>query len=222
MRTQRVLMSGLVVVGMVCLGGMTACGGYDDSGDYGDDPSGPVEGIEDIHDDDETEQRVVGPAIVINEIMYNPAAVRDEDGEWLELYNASGETVDLLGWSLRDYGSNRHVIDESIVVEPGQYLVLGRNCDAETNGGYVADYCYGDDFKLANDPGDGVELRDHENTYVDSVSYDTHTPWPSNTPGASIELSDPEADNLEPAAWMLAARVYGAGDYGTPGLPNGR
>jgi hypothetical protein len=57
---------------------------------------------------------------------------------------------------------------------------------------------------------------------VDSVFYDTYTPWPSNTPGASIELSDPEADNLEPAAWMLAARVYGAGDYGTPGLPNGR
>lgn len=217
MRSQSVWMGCVVAAGLTCLG---ACGGYDEAAEYDDGAWGPVEGIEDVGGDGQGGQQVLGPAIVINEIMYNPAAVRDEDGEWLELYNASDETVDLLGWSLRDYGSNRHVIDESVVVEPGQYVVLGRRCDVSSNGGYAADYCYGDDFQLANEPGDGVELRDQDNVYVDSVSYDTQAPWPTNTPGASIELAAPDADNREPAVWSLAKTSYGAGDYGTPGAPN--
>jgi hypothetical protein len=213
-------MGSVVVLAGACLG---ACVGYDDSEGLDGEPMAPIEGIEDIGGGEPSgSQQVFGPELVINEIMYNPAAVRDEDGEWLELYNASGETVDLIGWSLRDYGSNRHVIDESIVVEPGQYVVLGRSCDVERNGGYVPDYCYGDEFKLANDPGDGIELRDADNAYVDSVSYDTRAPWPTNTPGASIALSDPGADNREPGAWSLARGSYGVGDLGSPGLPNPR
>ena len=48
--------------------------------------------------------RTGGP-IVINEVMVNPSAVSDANGEFVELYNAGATAVDLQGWTLRDDGT---------------------------------------------------------------------------------------------------------------------
>src|SRR5439155_17155909 len=50
---------------------------------------------------------MVAPAqVVISEFMAdNSRTLADQDGDfsdWIELYNASGDTVDLAGWSLTD------------------------------------------------------------------------------------------------------------------------
>ena len=50
------------------------------------------------------------PALVINEIMQNPSAVSDSNGEWFEIYNPTDAEVDINGWTIRDDGSNSHVI----------------------------------------------------------------------------------------------------------------
>jgi len=158
-------------------------------------------------------------AVVINELMFDPNAVADELGEWLELYNPGDSAIDLTGWTLRDESSNVHVIDDAVSIAPGQYLVLGRN-GSVNNGDYEADYVYGEDFKLSNG-GDAVILEDHDGKQIDSVAYDVVDPWPTPSHGVSFELSDPMFDNSAGASWQLAVLAYGDGDRGTPGAANG-
>ena len=43
--------------------------------------------------------------IVINEIMQNPSAVSDSNGEWFELHNPTAGAVDIDGWTVMDNGS---------------------------------------------------------------------------------------------------------------------
>ena len=54
--------------------------------------------------------------IVINEIMQNPSAVSDSDGEWFEIYNDSQDTVDLTDWIVRDAGSDAFVISSGFPI----------------------------------------------------------------------------------------------------------
>ena len=159
-------------------------------------------------------------ALVVNEIMYNPKAVDDELGEWVELYNLGAEAVDLKGWTLRGKASNIHVIAATAICPAGGYCVLGRNGDVNVNGGYTATYMYGEEFFLGN-KGDTVQLLDPSGTLVDEVTYQADVPWPALANGYSIELVSPEVDNAQPGSWALAVQTYGKGDRGTPGGPNG-
>ena len=162
---------------------------------------------------------VAGDGIVINEIMYDPAKVSDDFGEYVELFNAGDKTVDLAGWTLRDKGSNSHEIDDSVVLEPGDYAVLAR-ADNPANGGFEASYVY-TDFYLAQSSGDSVVLENAAGDVVDSLSYQITAPWPVATFGVSIELKDPALDNEDGASWTHAVATYGQGDLGTPGRANG-
>lgn len=67
--------------------------------------------------------------IVINEIMASNATTHaDEDGDyedWIELYNAGGETVYLDGWALSDhYHEPYQWMFPPISMEPGEYLLV--------------------------------------------------------------------------------------------------
>ena len=167
-----------------------------------------------------TSSSTASATIVINEIHYDPKASPDDFGEWVELFNASTESVDLGGFVLKDAGSNEHTIQGSHVVGPGEFFVLGRTDDMKANGGVMLDYAYGDDFLLANG-GDSVVLVSPDATLVDTVSYGATAPWPEALAGTSIELDVPSSDNADPAHWQHAVLTFGAGDRGTPGKPNG-
>ena len=78
--------------------------------------------------------------IVINEIMQNPSAVNDNQGEWFELYNAGSMTVDLDGWTIKDDGSNTFTISGTTEITAGGYLVFGINGTTSTNGGLTVNY----------------------------------------------------------------------------------
>jgi hypothetical protein len=63
--------------------------------------------------------------LVINEIEINPAGF-DTENEWVELYNPTGEAVDLEGWqiSYTYRGPETQVIaTESTLIKPGEYFV---------------------------------------------------------------------------------------------------
>ena len=87
---------------------------------------------------------VVVPELVINEIMQNPSAVGDDAGEWFEIHNPTGAAVDIDGWTIRDDGSDTHLINNGgpLLVPAGGYVVLGNNADSGTNGGVTVDYSY--------------------------------------------------------------------------------
>ncbi|MFZ5916290.1 MAG: Ig-like domain-containing protein [Chloroflexota bacterium] len=161
------------------------------------------------------------PALVINEIMQNPAAVDDSVGEWLELYNPTAADVDINGWTIWDNGSDSHLIGNGgpLIIPAGGYLVLARNGDAAINGGVKVDYVY-TSFTLANSD-DEVVLLDGDLNEIDRVEYSGSLPWPDPT-GASMALKDPALDNNVGENWVEETTAhYGDGDFGTPGWQNG-
>jgi phosphatidylserine/phosphatidylglycerophosphate/cardiolipin synthase-like enzyme len=114
---------------------------------------------------------------------------------------------------------HEHIIQESVIAQPGQYIVLGRAADPNINGGYQADYMY-TDFFLAND-GDSVVVVDPNGKITSKVSYKSVSPWPAKTQGVSIERISLGEEATLATNWTLATQTYGKGDKGTPGQPNG-
>jgi len=162
------------------------------------------------------------PQIVINEIMQNPEFIGDTDGEWFEVYNAGEGPVDLNGWTIRDDGSNNHVINNGapLVIESGAFLVLGRNMDPLINGNVPVDYAYGSSMTLGNGV-DQIVLLDTEGTERDRVEYDDGNTFPDPS-GASMELIHYRIDNSLGVHWLEAATAWDGHDRGTPGFPNSR
>ncbi|MGH1368032.1 MAG: ExeM/NucH family extracellular endonuclease [Maritimibacter sp.] len=159
-------------------------------------------------------------AIVINEIMQNPAAVADSAGEYFELFNAGASDVDLNGWTISDNDSDHHVIDNGgpLIIPAGGYLVLSNNADFASNGGVSVDYEYSG-VNLSNSS-DELVLTDALGGEVDRVEWDNGATFPDPT-GAAMELIDPSLDNAMGTNWEAAMATFGAGDNGTPGAENG-
>ncbi len=162
----------------------------------------------------------VNPAcadLIINEIMYDPLAVADTAGEWFEVFN-SGAALDLQGFSIADAGASK-MINASLVIGSGGYLVFGRSSDININGGVPVDYTFS--FSLGNTTVDTVYILDPNGIQINSVTYGPGTGFPSGT-GASICFNG-LGDNSQGTNWLSAKDIgitYGAGDYGTPGSPN--
>lgn len=153
---------------------------------------------------------------IINEVMADPAAVTDDVGEWVEIYNPGSTSIDLKGWRIVSNNDAAHTIATSVVVAAGGYVVLARNGTASQNGGVTASYVYGTGLTLAN-ASDWIALRNATGASVDSVAWATSVPS-----GSTRGVTDPGADNLDVkgANWHTAATVYGKGDKGTPGARN--
>ncbi len=173
------------------------------------------------------------PAIVITEVMIDPAAVADTYGEWFEVHNPGATAIDLKDWWLRSDGQTQHKVASTVVVPPGGYAVLCRNSNPSLNGG-IANCAYQYvGLSLANTSNDTVEVADPSGTTVDIVAWvatsSKHAPV-----GRSIALRHPFLDNASiefpsnpdnPESWASlnfspSLVQYGDGDYGTPGAKN--
>lgn len=153
--------------------------------------------------------------IIIVEILANPAAVSDTDGEWFEIYNPGDSQVELSAWVIADADGDQHSIDPGIdffAIDPGKHMVFGRNGDSLVNGGYQADYEYAG-FALAN-TSDEIILYDSQGRLVDEVYYDSNYPQSS---GTAMYLADYDLDNNLAENWQAATRPFGSGDLGSPG-----
>lgn len=162
--------------------------------------------------DEDCDGEVDEVVVVISEIMADPDAVRDSDGEYLELANTSAEPVDLSGTTIV-VGSR--TCELAGVLDGGDRLVAARELDPDVNGGVTADVeCT---FQLTNS-GTLVRITSPVGD-VDAVDY---TGWDVPT-GASLSLhpgfEDPLANDFEDA-WCPASSPLAGGDLGTPGAPN--
>ncbi|MCP3960682.1 MAG: hypothetical protein GY719_22795 [bacterium] len=158
--------------------------------------------------------------LVINEILQNPSAVDDADGEWFELYNPTASPVDVDGWTVRDNDIDSFVIASGgpLLAPAGGYLVLGNNAEEATNGGVTVDYEYSG-MALAN-TSDELVLLDAASSEIDRVEWDDGATFPDPN-GESMELGkDPGLDNNVGANWRDGFLLFGDGDRGTPGGPN--
>lgn len=163
-------------------------------------------------------QTVTG--IVITEIMKDPDAVSDFNGEWFELYNAGNSPVDIEGCVIKDNDSDSHEIDQGspLIIVPGDFLILGRNGDSGANGSVTVDYEYSG-FILAN--GADEVILECSAVEIDRVEYDDGVTFPDLV-GASMQLIDPGFDNNIGANWCEAENAWSgsSGDAGSPGAAN--
>ncbi|NUN13991.1 MAG: lamin tail domain-containing protein [Myxococcales bacterium] len=157
--------------------------------------------------------------LMITEVMIDPLAVADSNGEWFEIYNGGTAAVNINGWVLTDGGGQTHQIlpGGALFVPAGAYLVLGNNKDKAVNGQVRLNYQY-TGFSLDNLSG-SIRLIDKNLVEVDRVDYGgaTGIGVPS---GKTITLISPTLDNNVAASWAVSSVVFGAGDLGTPTSPN--
>ncbi len=153
--------------------------------------------------------------VIITEIMANPSAVSDPNGEWFEIYNNDTMSINLSDWQIADRDNDLHTIfppQDQFFISPGEYMVFSRNADSTINGGYSADYEYSS-FQLANSD-DEIKIIDGDGLIVDEVEYNSSFPFSS---GASMYLRNIDFDNNVDTSWAMSEMEYGLGDLGTPG-----
>ena len=162
---------------------------------------------------------LVAGDLIITEIMPDPAAVNDSEGEWFEIYNDTGVDLNLNGLGFMDDGSQDFLVSGNLYLLADGYLVFGKNADTSVNGGVEVDYEYGSGMGLTN-TSDAIHMYTSADI-IDSVAWDNGATFPNPT-GASIAL-DPgtsAADNDDGANWCEGTSAYGDGDLGTPGAEN--
>lgn len=174
--------------------------------------------------------------LIFSELMVNPS-VPDEDGEWVELYNTSGSTLDIAGYSFHDDDSDWWVFDASVLVEPHGFVVLCANPDPSRNGGVHCDGWFyrnpdGQEPSAGLGHGAGVAIANNDDELVltspDGVDIDIFDYDDTDSDPIEAERSfglDPNrmdgVSNDTIGYWCAqVTTLEGATDPGTPGQAN--
>lgn len=217
---------GLCPEGMTCLGdgmchrstGEALCGARPDAAPDGSpadaDPDQP-DAAPPVTPDGEGQ-------LVITELMIDSMADPDQLHEWIEIYNPSDAVAyDLMGLQVGDTVIDFFEIDASVVVRPGERVVLGETDDTGANGGVTVAFDWPDaDFNLTNGDDEVILYNPVADVVIDEVDYGAS--WFAT--GAALSL-DPDSenavDNDSSLSWCDATTPFGtAGDLGTPGAAN--
>lgn len=161
--------------------------------------------------------------IILTEIMQNPSATADNQGEYFEVYNTTSAPIDMLGYEIVDLtnAAENFTIITSVIVPANGYAVFVANADTTLNGGITPDYVYDGTSTFLGNGSDELSIQCN-GTVIDEVSWDNGATFPDGT-GVSMELALTKynaTDNDLGANWGLAVSSYGAGDLGTPGAVN--
>jgi len=150
------------------------------------------------------------PSIVINEVLYDPLG-SDVSGEFVELYNPTGTSVNMDGWSLTDRdGTGPEIIFAGLSLPTHGYLVIftgpGAN-DTDLSDGVGRIYL-GRSEGLWSNSGDDVLLLDKTGQPIDYMSYGNGIsvdPPPANLTWNGTVPVIPEGYSLGRSAPSLAA-----------------
>lgn len=210
-------------------GGNSGDGGSSGSGGSSGDGGGSGDGGSDEEPGDSASNpRSPAPGeLVLSELMIDPDAVADADGEYVEIWNGSGDWLDLSGYRLADEGVDdvelQPATSDGLVVEPDGYLVACANADYWDNGGIDCDATFvyqtwGGGFALSNTE-DEVLLLDPSGAVVDRFAWDEGF----TVVGAGMGV-DPDSlstsANDDPDDWCDQWSYLPFGDSGSPGEDN--
>ena len=156
--------------------------------------------------------------LVINEIMYNPVSRQDDD-EYVEIYNCGSQAVSLAGWRLGD--GIDFTFPAGAVIPADGFVVAAKNAARLLNRYPQLNLanCYGNYSGNLRNSGERLELSRPEfvvttnaagqprtNLFyipVDEVTYGEGGRWGrwADGGGSSLELTDPRSDNRRPSNW---------------------
>ena len=153
-----------------------------------------------------------GLGVIINEIHYDPES-DSAPAEFVELYNASSDILDLSDWQLTD--GIGYTFPAGTMLATGEYLVVALDTSffAAAFPGVPA---LGPFTNRLGNGGDEVDLRNAAGVLVDSVDYGIGAPWPvtGDEPFASIQLIHPGMDNNLAGSWRAWAPTPGEQNEG--------
>ncbi len=162
--------------------------------------------------------------IVINEIHYDPVN-RDDLVEFIEIYNAGSNEVDLTGWYFSAGVS--FTFPNNTLLGADEYLVVAESADSVNAAFGVSGTLESFTGHFAGD-GERVTLRNAAGGREDEVDYGDGFPWPvgSRGEGSSMELIHPSLDNdlagswgrHRPMAFLLPPRLDQSTRSGRPTL----
>ncbi len=155
--------------------------------------------------------------VVISEIMPNPTAVADADGEWFELHNPSAvDTYELGGCEISGQDGEAVItIATDLSIAPGEDLVFSPM--SKVDPGFTTDYGYTENFSVANG-GDIITLS-CGGMMVDTVDYDTFPPAAGVSLNLDIDTLDATSNDAA-ENWCPGTTIYNDPDTGTPGETN--
>ncbi|NVM04699.1 MAG: lamin tail domain-containing protein, partial [Candidatus Helarchaeota archaeon] len=145
--------------------------------------------------------------------MYSPFT---GETEWVEIFNAGKETVDIKGWMLGD----RNKPEGSIIIEDSYPVFLDDYIVIRKDSGLIFDFdgnirviIMSKGFPRFNNDEDDVILRNSEGIIIDSLSYESN--WGGDR-GVSLERINPYKDTNNRDNWGSCVETKG----GTPGKEN--
>lgn len=158
-------------------------------------------------------------SLVINEIMYEPLTGY---AEYVEIYNASEDTINLAGWKLIEGGGKYFTLStRTFYLYPNQFFVVASDSSIlrlypqlmdELNSGRIR-IVNSSDLSLSNS-GDIVFIKDIFDNTIDSVAYSPnwHNPDVDNYKGRSLERINPSLNSNDGRNWSTSVNPLG----GTP------
>ncbi len=146
-------------------------------------------------------------AVIINEIMYAP---KSPEQEWIELYNASSQVVDLSGFKIETHGGSAKIKSGSVVAPQG-FAVICKDSSVSRFHLPVSNLILQSIPSLSNS-GDWVALYDDLGNLLDSIDY---VPSYGGSSGKSLERIDCFAGS-DSTNWHESVDSTGA----TPGAVN--
>ena len=140
--------------------------------------------------------------VKISEVVADAGQGRDDaDHEWVELYNAGREAVEVDGWSLVDNMAEDALPPRTL--SPGAYAVVATSPDLRSRyPDFQGQVLFVEDGAIGNglaNEGDRLLLLDEEGRPVDALSYGSdreffEPPAPAVPPGHSLERFPPDRD----------------------------
>lgn len=136
--------------------------------------------------------------IVINEIMFD-APSDHLNGEYIELYNRSGDAINLSGWKFTK-GISFDFPDT--IIGGNSYLVIAADSDCLL-AAHGAINVLGNWKGTLRDSGELIRLVDNNGNMADEVDYLPGGDWPNlaDGSGSSMELRHPDMNNNVATAW---------------------
>jgi hypothetical protein len=146
------------------------------------------------------------------------------EGEWFEIYNNTNDVINLDGLMVSDAGNQSFVVNQTVLLDPGDYAVFANQSDPSLNGNLpVVDYDYADNFRL--DDGSDEIILASSTTIIDELYYSDNGNFDDTHRYTIIfDLQVSGADNDDQYYWCSAydqnysnsSHTY----YGSPGLAN--
>jgi hypothetical protein len=175
-----------------------------------------------ISDTDPTVPVIINAGdLLITEIMADPDALSDSEGEWFEIYNNTNHTIDLHHIVIRKNTTDEHIINSSVLLPAHEFYLLARTDIAISGSKYI----YGTSISL-NNTGASLSISNFgsdgtDGSVICSINY-AAAEFP-DAMGASISLSPLHlnyTDALSGNSWCVSTSEYSTGDLGTPGIQN--